>query len=310
MLCGIQDPSSPTIIYWLLKFRLFIAHGCCCCCYLVRKSCLTFVTPWTAACQPPPSTGFSQQEYWSGLPFPSPHTWLIFFTVGFVFGKCERLTVCSTNLLQCFWQFSGHTRLLSASVLLFMVSSRVFSNLFTCYSFLHLRPFPPRSHSLTYILYLSCFLIGGKLLYNVVLISAIQQHNYTYNQPLLYISPLSWASLLSPLKYILLKFLYLWFARRKISSCAWKHLYTKDNFAVCSTLGWQFSLSTLKLWFHWLLDFSFVFVKSAAKLLLFGSNLLFFPSGCFHFFGVMKFYSDVPLGAFYLPAQDSLWFMN
>ena len=31
-----------------------------------------FVTPWTVACQAPPSMGFSRQEYWSGLPFPSP----------------------------------------------------------------------------------------------------------------------------------------------------------------------------------------------------------------------------------------------
>ena len=28
-------------------------------------------TPWTAAYQAPP-VGFSRQEYWSGLPFPSP----------------------------------------------------------------------------------------------------------------------------------------------------------------------------------------------------------------------------------------------
>ena len=31
-----------------------------------------FVTPWTVAYQVPPSMGFSRQEYWSGLPFPSP----------------------------------------------------------------------------------------------------------------------------------------------------------------------------------------------------------------------------------------------
>ena len=31
-----------------------------------------FVTLWTVACQAPPSIGFSRQEYWSGLPFPSP----------------------------------------------------------------------------------------------------------------------------------------------------------------------------------------------------------------------------------------------
>ena len=31
-----------------------------------------FVTPWTVAYQAPSSMGFSRQEYWSGLPFPSP----------------------------------------------------------------------------------------------------------------------------------------------------------------------------------------------------------------------------------------------
>ena len=31
-----------------------------------------FVTRWTVACQAPPSVGFSRQEYWSGLLFPSP----------------------------------------------------------------------------------------------------------------------------------------------------------------------------------------------------------------------------------------------
>ena len=33
---------------------------------------LLFATPWTVAYQAPPSMGFSRQEYWSGLPFPSP----------------------------------------------------------------------------------------------------------------------------------------------------------------------------------------------------------------------------------------------
>ena len=31
-----------------------------------------FATPWTVAYQAPPSMGFSRQEYWSGVPFPSP----------------------------------------------------------------------------------------------------------------------------------------------------------------------------------------------------------------------------------------------
>ena len=40
-------------------------------CYLL--SCVYFFgTPWTLARQAPLSMGFSRQEYWSGLPFPSP----------------------------------------------------------------------------------------------------------------------------------------------------------------------------------------------------------------------------------------------
>ena len=40
---------------------------------LSRFSCVQlFATPWTAAYQAPLSMGFSRQEYWSGLPFPSP----------------------------------------------------------------------------------------------------------------------------------------------------------------------------------------------------------------------------------------------
>ena len=31
-----------------------------------------FATPWTVAHEAPPTMGFSRQEYWSGLPFPSP----------------------------------------------------------------------------------------------------------------------------------------------------------------------------------------------------------------------------------------------
>ena len=31
-----------------------------------------FATPWTVVCQAPPPMGFSRQEFWSGLPFPSP----------------------------------------------------------------------------------------------------------------------------------------------------------------------------------------------------------------------------------------------
>ena len=39
---------------------------------LVAKLCLTLATPWTVVCQTPLSMGIPTQEYWSGLPFPSP----------------------------------------------------------------------------------------------------------------------------------------------------------------------------------------------------------------------------------------------
>ena len=47
--------------------QLFKDHG-----ILATKLCLTLVTPWTVASQAPLSMGFSRQEYWSELPFPSP----------------------------------------------------------------------------------------------------------------------------------------------------------------------------------------------------------------------------------------------
>ena len=39
---------------------------------LVTKSCPPLETPWTVARQAPLSMELSEQEYWSGLPFPSP----------------------------------------------------------------------------------------------------------------------------------------------------------------------------------------------------------------------------------------------
>ena len=38
----------------------------------VAQSCPTLCDPVTVAYQASPSMGFSRQEYWSGLPFPSP----------------------------------------------------------------------------------------------------------------------------------------------------------------------------------------------------------------------------------------------
>ena len=42
------------------------------CVYSVFQSCWTHCPSWTVARQAPQSMGFSRQEYWSGLPCPSP----------------------------------------------------------------------------------------------------------------------------------------------------------------------------------------------------------------------------------------------
>ena len=55
-----------TCAFFFSNFKLFISES------EVTQSCPTLATPWTVAHQVPPSMGFSRQEYWSGLPFPSP----------------------------------------------------------------------------------------------------------------------------------------------------------------------------------------------------------------------------------------------
>ena len=50
-----------------------IKKMCGCVCVCCRFSCVSlFATRWTVACQVPLSMGFPRQEYWSGLPCPSP----------------------------------------------------------------------------------------------------------------------------------------------------------------------------------------------------------------------------------------------
>ena len=54
--------NEKTLSYWLLLLLLLsrFSHVWLC------------ATPWAAVYQAPPCIGFSRQEYWSGLPFPSP----------------------------------------------------------------------------------------------------------------------------------------------------------------------------------------------------------------------------------------------
>ena len=60
---------------WVTKHKFFllvvVMHFVLLCARVF--SCVwLFVTPWTVACQAPLSIEISRQEYWSGLPFPSP----------------------------------------------------------------------------------------------------------------------------------------------------------------------------------------------------------------------------------------------
>ena len=51
-----------------------LSHALCCLINIVKSLSRVqlFATPWTVAYQASLSMGFSRQEYWSGLPFPSP----------------------------------------------------------------------------------------------------------------------------------------------------------------------------------------------------------------------------------------------
>ena len=54
--------------------KVIAESGCLYCCLIAKPPLLfsdSFSTPWTAQ-QSPLSMEFSRQEYWSGLPFPSP----------------------------------------------------------------------------------------------------------------------------------------------------------------------------------------------------------------------------------------------
>ena len=57
-------------MYSLLGRRNKDGEPLCAC--SVAQSYSTFCNPWTVAYQAPQSMGFFRQEYWSGLPFPSP----------------------------------------------------------------------------------------------------------------------------------------------------------------------------------------------------------------------------------------------
>ena len=56
--------------HWLSSILLYVYAIYCCC--LVIKYVQLFCNPMDCSCQTPLFVGFPRQEYWSGLPFPSP----------------------------------------------------------------------------------------------------------------------------------------------------------------------------------------------------------------------------------------------
>ena len=73
------SPRAPPrqVTWWALKLpnRRYPLSVCQCFAHppqISESRVQLFVTPWTVALQAPLSRGFSRQEYWSELPFPSP----------------------------------------------------------------------------------------------------------------------------------------------------------------------------------------------------------------------------------------------
>ena len=64
------------------------------------------VTPWTAAHQAPPSMGFSRQEYWNGVPLPSPiqcaRSFQIFFIIFILITNLWKVTLLTLENFICF----------------------------------------------------------------------------------------------------------------------------------------------------------------------------------------------------------------
>ena len=71
LMCILQVPQNN--LYLLIDSEYFMKSKALEWEEVKLLSCVRlFATPWTVAYQASPSLGFSREEYWSGLPFPSP----------------------------------------------------------------------------------------------------------------------------------------------------------------------------------------------------------------------------------------------
>ena len=62
---------NKKVVFHYVDHTFFVFTHLCVCAQLFSGVRL-FATPWTVTHQAPPSLEFSRQEYWSGLPFPTP----------------------------------------------------------------------------------------------------------------------------------------------------------------------------------------------------------------------------------------------
>ena len=72
---SVDSVAPVSFIVMVLRYwgQLLIWISLVCACMLSHLSCIRLCkTLWTVACQTPLSMGFSRQEYWKGLPVPSP----------------------------------------------------------------------------------------------------------------------------------------------------------------------------------------------------------------------------------------------
>ena len=109
-------------------------------------------TPWTAAHQAPPSLGFSRQEHWSGLPFPSPmrksEKWKWSRSV---VSDPQRPHGLQPSKLFCPWDLPGKSTGVGCHCLLCPSTEppaiNQYSSLFSWQAFLWAKHFPPRKNS-------------------------------------------------------------------------------------------------------------------------------------------------------------------
>ena len=91
-----------------LNHSEFIKAVVPCICVCVLSHARLFVTLWTVAYQAPLSMGFSRQEYWIGLPFPSPTLWEGYLIGYYLMGDYPSDPFsCTMQSLFPYWAVSG-----------------------------------------------------------------------------------------------------------------------------------------------------------------------------------------------------------